>query len=41
MATNKQPANQLRRGKIKTTTWQNISEKGPFFAVIFYRPFAD
>ena len=41
MATNSKPANQLRCGNIKTTTWQNISEKGPFFAATFSRPFTD
>ena len=41
MATNKQPANQLRCGNIKATIWQNSSEKGPFFATTFSRPFKD
>jgi hypothetical protein len=41
MATNKQPANQLRCGNIKATIWQNVSEKGPFFATTFSRPFKD
>ena len=35
------PANQLRCGKIKATIWQNVSEKGPFFATTFSRPFKD
>ncbi len=41
MATNKQPANQLRFGNIKATIWENTSEKGPFFATTFSRPFKD
>jgi hypothetical protein len=41
MATNKQPANTLRCGNIKATIWQNVSEKGPFFATTFSRPFKD
>ena len=41
MATNKQPANQLRCGNIKATIWQNVSEKGPFFSTTFSRPFTD
>jgi hypothetical protein len=38
MATNtssKRPATTLRCGKIKATIWQNVSEKGPFFATTF------
>jgi hypothetical protein len=41
MATNKQPADQLRCGSIKATIWQNSSEMGPFFAMTFSRPFKD
>jgi len=44
MATNqqsKQPANTLRCGNIKATIWQCVSEKGPFFATIFSRPYKD
>ena len=44
MATNnlsKRPATTLRCGNIKATVWQNISEKGPFFARTFSRPFKD
>ena len=41
MATNNQPANQLRCGSIKATIWQNVSERGPFFATTFSRPFKD
>jgi hypothetical protein len=44
MATNtssKRPANTLRCGNIKATIWQNVSEKGPFFATTFSRPFKD
>ena len=37
----KQPANQLRCGNIKVTIWENTSEKGPFFAATFSRPFKD
>jgi hypothetical protein len=39
MATNNKPANTLRCGNIKSTIWQNVSEKGPFFATTFSRPF--
>jgi hypothetical protein len=41
MATNNKPANQLRCSSIKATIWQNVSEKGPFFATTFSRPFKD
>ena len=42
MATKKnQLANTLRCGNIKTTIWQNVSEKGPFLATTFSRPFKD
>ena len=44
MATNtssKRPATTLRCGNIKATIWQNVSEKGPFFATTFTRPFKD
>lgn len=41
MATNKQPANTQRCGNIKATIWENVSEKGPFFATTFSRPFKD
>jgi hypothetical protein len=44
MATNnssKRPANTLRCGNIKATIWENASEKGPFFATTFSRPFKD
>ena len=41
MATNNQSANTLRCGNIKATIWQNVSEKGPFFATTFTRPFKD
>ena len=44
MATNtssKRPATTLRCGNIKATIWQNVSEKGPFFATTFFRPFKD
>ncbi|WP_447602909.1 hypothetical protein [Nitrospira sp. Nam80] len=37
----KQPANTLRFGNVKATIWQNQSEKGPFFATTFSRPFKD
>ena len=37
----KQPANTLRCGNIKATIWENPSEKGPFFATTFSRPFKD
>jgi len=30
-----------RFGNIKATIWQNVSEKGPFFATTFSRPFKD
>jgi len=41
MATNKKPTRTLRYGNIKATIWQNVSEKGPFFATTFSRPFKD
>ena len=42
MATNnKKPTHTLRCGNIKATIWQNVSEKGPFFATTFSRPFKD
>ena len=41
MATNKKPTHTLRCGSIKATIWQNVSEKGPFFATTFSRPFKD
>ncbi len=37
----KRPATTLRCGNIKATIWQNVSEKGPFFATTFSRPFKD
>lgn len=42
MATNnssKRSATTLRCGNIKATIWQNVSEKGSFFATTFSRPF--
>jgi hypothetical protein len=40
MATNnKKPTHSRRCGSIKATIWQNESEKGPFFATTFSRPF--
>jgi hypothetical protein len=33
------PTTTLRCGNIKGTIWQNVSEKGPFCATIFSRPF--
>ena len=41
MATNNKSANTLRCGSIKATIWENTSEKGPFFATTFSRPFKD
>ena len=41
MATNNKPTHTLRCGNIKATIWQNVSEKGPFFATTFSRPFKD
>ncbi len=37
----KRPANTLRCGNIKATIRQNVSEKGPFFATTFSRPFKE
>ncbi len=37
----KRPATMLRYGNIKATIWQNVSEKGPFFATTLSRPFKD
>ena len=31
----------LSCANIKATIWQNVSEKGPFFATTFSRPFKD
>ena len=44
MATNqrsKRSATTLRCGIIKGAIWQNVSEKGPFLAATFSRPFKD
>jgi hypothetical protein len=41
MVINNKPTNQLRCGNIKATIWQNVSEKGPFFATTFSRPLKD
>ena len=44
MATNhssKRPAPTLRCVNIKARIWQNVSEKGPFSATTFTRPFKD
>ena len=44
MATNNlstRPATTLRCGNIKATIWQNVSEKGPFFATTCSCPFKD
>jgi len=35
----KRPATTLRCGNINATIWQNVSEKIPFFATTFSRPF--
>ncbi len=37
----KRPATTLRSGNIKATIWENVSEKGSFFATTFSRPFKD
>lgn len=37
----KRPANTLRCDNIKTTIWENVSEKGLFFATTFSRLFKD
>ena len=41
MAINTKPTHTLRCGNIKATIWQNVGEKGPFFATTFSRPFKD
>jgi hypothetical protein len=41
MATNKKHSHTLRCGNVKARIWQNVSEKGPFFATSFSRPFKD
>ena len=41
MATNNKPANTIRCGNIKATSWQSTSEKSPFFATTFSRSFKD
>ena len=40
MATNNKPANKVRCGIIKATIWENVSEKGPFFATTLIHSFA-
>jgi hypothetical protein len=40
-ANNKKPTHTMRCGNIKATIWENVSEKGPFFATTFSRPFKD
>jgi hypothetical protein len=37
----KRPATTLGCGNIKATIWENVSEKGSFFATTFSRPFKD
>ena len=39
--TNKKPTHTRRCANIKATIWQNVSEKGPFLATTFSRPFKD
>ena len=39
MAINNKPSHSLRGGNIKATIWENVGEKGPFFATTFSRPF--
>jgi len=41
MATNNKPANTVQCGNMKATIRENTSEKGPFFATTFSRPFKD
>ncbi|MGH7184046.1 MAG: hypothetical protein ACREJN_19010, partial [Nitrospiraceae bacterium] len=41
MVTNNKPTHTLRCGNIKATIWQKVSERGPFFATTFSRPFKD
>lgn len=41
MATNKKPTHTLRCGNIKATIWQNVGDKGPFFATTFSGQFKD
>jgi hypothetical protein len=38
---NTKPGNQRQCGNIKATTWENLSEKGPFFSTTFFHPFKD
>jgi hypothetical protein len=38
---NNKPTNRLRCGSIKETTWENLSEKWPFFSTTCSRPFKD
>jgi hypothetical protein len=37
----KKPTHTLRCGNIRAAIWQNVSQKGPFFATTFSRPFKD
>ena len=41
MATNNKPTHTLRCDNIKATIWENVSERGSFFATTFSRPFKD
>jgi len=38
---NKKPTHTLHCGNITAAIWENASEKGPFFATTFSRPFKD
>jgi hypothetical protein len=41
MATKNQPATTLRRGIVKATIWENMSENGPFLSTTLSRSYKD
>jgi hypothetical protein len=41
MANKNKPATTLRRGIVKATIWQNMSENGPFLSTTFSRSYKD
>ena len=41
MPTNNKPATTVRRGIVKATIWENMSENGPFFSTTFSRSYKD
>jgi hypothetical protein len=41
MATNNKPVTTLRRGIVKATIWENLSQNGPFFSTTISRSYKD